>query len=52
VRDRKEEGRLEKTIPRAFQGWQRAACLVGVGLLALLAVLLLVSVILELTGGR
>lgn len=35
---------------RTFQGWQRAACLVGVGLLLLLAVFLVVNVVLGLLG--
>jgi hypothetical protein len=52
VRDRGEEDPSEPGPPRSFQGWQRTGCLVGVALMALLAVLLLTTVILELTGGH
>jgi hypothetical protein len=50
VRDPKEQSRSQRRPPRTFQGWQRSACLGGVGLLALLALVLLIIVILELTG--
>ncbi|MGA7172117.1 MAG: hypothetical protein WCB86_06110 [Candidatus Dormiibacterota bacterium] len=29
--------------PRSFQGWQRGACLIGVGLLVLLTLVLVVT---------
>ncbi|MGA7087709.1 MAG: hypothetical protein WA695_10230 [Candidatus Dormiibacterota bacterium] len=52
MRDPGEEDPSEPSQPHTFQGWQRTACLVGVALMALLAVLLLTIVILELTGGH
>jgi hypothetical protein len=36
--------------PGTFQGWQRSACLVGVGLLVVFTVLVLVSAILGAVG--
>lgn len=36
--------------PSSFQGWQRGACIVGVILIAVLAVLLLVGVVLGVFG--
>ncbi|MFZ0169764.1 MAG: hypothetical protein WAL64_10190 [Candidatus Dormiibacterota bacterium] len=50
MRDPGEEDPSQPSRPHSFQGWQRMACLVGVALMALLAVLLLTTVILELTG--
>jgi hypothetical protein len=52
VRDPGEEDPSEAGPPHTFQGWQRTTCLAGVALMALLAVLLLTTVILELTGAH
>jgi hypothetical protein len=38
--------------PRGFQGWQRGACLFGVGLLLVLVLLLVISTVLGLLGVR
>ena len=50
MRDPGEKDPSEPGPPHTFQGWQRIACLTGVALLALLAVLLFTTVILELTA--
>jgi hypothetical protein len=52
VRDPGEEDPSEPRPPHTFHGWQRSACLIGVAVLALLALLLLTTVILELTGAH
>lgn len=52
MRDPGQKDRSEPSSPHTFKGWQRTACLTGVALMALLAVLLLTTVILELTGAH
>ena len=41
-----------RQAPRSFQGWQRGACLFGVGLLLVLMLLLVISTVLGLLGVR
>ncbi|MGH7643179.1 MAG: hypothetical protein ACRENX_09250 [Candidatus Dormibacteria bacterium] len=47
-----EDGPPTGQPPRTFQGWQRRACLVLVGLLVLLAVILVVTASLGALGVR
>jgi hypothetical protein len=45
-------GEEQRRAPATFRGWQRGACIGGVMILALFAVLLMVGVVLQLLGVR
>ncbi|HVC40213.1 MAG TPA: hypothetical protein VNH20_09665 [Candidatus Dormibacteraeota bacterium] len=45
-----ENGNPPEPPPRSFQGWQRVACLVSVGLLLLFMILLVVGAALGVVG--